>query len=282
MEHLNYSRQLANDCLKGLKEKGVTTAGKVIAENIIRLHSDSIKFLLPDGGRPHDDKELRALDESIPIRLPYPCIAIEYKTNGIERCINEPVGWIDGEPYFEDVDSISAPKRVFYAREDGNWIVITVAFFGGIVGQWRILPECAIPTVGYLKRNLVSPSGRPAITTIFKNENIPKSDYMDEIGALLCFLNILQCANVHCERSKQKKGDKKIKGALQFDAYHVLTIDAPNGTGVNGAPGFHRSPREHLRRGHIRRLPGKSVWVNASIVGVNAGGKITKDYRLAS
>ena len=52
---------------------------------------------------------------------------------------------------------------------------------------------------------------------------------------------------------------------------------------INGMPsGHHRSPREHLRRGHIRRLAdGRRIWVNAAIVGAGKGvGVVSKDYAL--
>jgi hypothetical protein len=43
--------------------------------------------------------------------------------------------------------------------------------------------------------------------------------------------------------------------------------------------GTHRSPRQHLRRGHIRNLQsGKKVWVNATVVGSRDNGVINKAY----
>ena len=100
-------------------------------------------------------------------------------------------------------------------------------------------------------------------------------------AALLSMLNALGCSNVHIERSESKNSGKKIKAALPFDAYHVLTIDVPGRHGERtGAGGDHRSPREHLRRGHIRRLAdGRRIWVNATVVSVGRGaGVVTKDY----
>ncbi len=39
-------------------------------------------------------------------------------------------------------------------------------------------------------------------------------------------------------------------------------------------------PRVHLRRGHLRRLPGKVVWVQPAVVGNSEKGIIQKDYRV--
>jgi hypothetical protein len=95
-------------------------------------------------------------------------------------------------------------------------------------------------------------------------------------------LNALACSNVHIERSEPKKSSKKIKSALPFDTYHILTIDVPGNSGGGMATGSHRSPREHLRRGHIRRLgDGRRIWVNATVVAAGRGaGVVTKDYAI--
>nr|MCF1501516.1 hypothetical protein [Allorhizobium sp. Av2] len=51
------------------------------------------------------------------------------------------------------------------------------------------------------------------------------------------------------------------------------------GEGTGG--GSHASPRLHLRRGHLRRLPEKTVWVRAAMIGAaSETGTVTKDYRL--
>jgi len=279
MEHLNYSRQLVKRCIDALAKANNDPEDRALMSSVVELHRASTKFILPDGGRLYDDRELRALDESVPLRLPYPYLCLEYRSNGKERAMDEPIGLVNGVPQYENEDFVSAPKRVVYARERGGYIVVTVAFWTRHDGVWCILPECAIPATGYLNRG-VSFSGRPAIKAAFKDPRVPLSDYMDELGALLCFLNVLQCSNVHVERSDPKNTGKKIKAALPFDAYHVLTIDVPGKTGDGTATGGHRSPREHLRRGHIRRLAdGRRIWVNATVVAAGRGaGVVTKDY----
>lgn len=284
MEHLNYSRQLVKHCLDVLAIPGaVSQEHNYLVSSILDLHSASVKFMLPDGGRLHDDMELRSLDEAEKLRLPYPCICLEYHSNGRSRQINEPVGYVNGVPQYETDDFVSAPRRIVYAREQGNNIVVTIAFWTRHDGLWRVMPECAIPNIHYLDRR-IQIGGRPAIKVMTAEPRIPLSDYMDEMGALLCFLNILQCQNVQAERSEPRHTGRKIKAALPFDAYHILTIDAPGNSGESVVTGGHRSPREHLRRGHIRRLSdGRRIWVNATVVaaGRNAG-VVMKDYALCA
>ena len=63
----------------------------------------------------------------------------------------------------------------------------------------------------------------------------------------------------------------------------TLWIDVPEGSKNSGEwqGGTHRSPRQHLRRGHIRNLQnGKKVWVNAAVVGAKESGVICNNYAI--
>ena len=112
-----------------------------------------------------------------------------------------------------------------------------------------------------------------------------ESQQRNAVWTIISLCNALACSNVHIERSEPKKAGKKIKAALPFDAYHILTIDATGAAGERvGRAGEHRSPREHLRRGHIRRLAdGRRIWINATVVAAGRGaGVVSKDYRLTA
>lgn len=107
------------------------------------------------------------------------------------------------------------------------------------------------------------------------------------IYALLCFLAALNCSNVKqyvLPKPKipvNSKGKPK-QGKQPFFSYKILTIDTqsqqPQSNTTGG--GTHASPRVHLRRGHIRRLPNKTVWVNACVVGDKSKGMVHKDYNV--
>lgn len=284
MQTLNLSRQLAKQAQSTIEVPSASPALRSIMSNVLDLHGASQKFLLPDGGRLFDDLEYKALDEKTHLRLPYPYIALEYHSGGIERSEREPIGYVDGKPQFENNEFVSSPKRVVFAREREGWIVLTIAFSVRHDGTWRVMPECAIPTINYLDRSSLV-GGRVGVKVSTMNNEVPHSDYIDEVGAVLCFLNVLQCSNVKTEQIVPKNPKAKVKGALPFDTYHILTINVPGkvqsiGEGVGSS---HRSPREHLRRGHIRTYEsGMKVWVNAAVVNAGIGSKITKDYRIAA
>lgn len=286
-EHLNYSRQLAKKIMSMLAIPSLDPETQKLISSVVDLHGTSTKFILPDGGRLYDDIEFKALDESVPLRLPYPSLCLEYHSgleyhsDGKDWATDKLIGFKNGVPQYQQESCVESPKRVVYAQESKDYIMITIAFWTPKDGQWRILPECAIPVTGYLNREILI-SGRVGIQIVLQNPRVPLSDYMDEIGALLCFLNVLQCSNVCVERSEPKNFGKQIKSALPFDVYHILTINANQTPQGIGSTGGHRSPREHLRRGHIRRLSdARRIWVNATVVaaGRNAG-KVTKNYLL--
>lgn len=97
---------------------------------------------------------------------------------------------------------------------------------------------------------------------------------------LLC---VLSCTNAHIEDypkpSKLKQDMRKKKGKLAFFEFKILTIDGnADHSALGAARSSHSSPRVYLRRGHIRRLKTKNVWVNSCVVGDKSKGIVQKDY----
>lgn len=236
----------------------------------LELAAKASKFLLPPGGRLFDDKEFKALDESEPLRLPFPVIALEYE-QPIKNNQAEALGM-----------TLTSSKRIVFVSEGEGWLTLLVVCWVDSLKSWLPFPTLGfIPVTGCLDRTAKPAEGRVPICFKRDNEIMPGIDFNDELGAILCFLNSLQCANVKIDHSAPKASGKKIKTAHAFDAYHFLTIarqsdSSPAKTG--GPGGEHRSPREHLRRGHIRRLEGRKIWVNAALVNAGSAGAIAKSY----
>lgn len=102
------------------------------------------------------------------------------------------------------------------------------------------------------------------------------------------FFSIMACANV--ERRLQKadvahNARRARRNRLPIFDYWTLHINLgrkqAGSTPYQG--GTHASPRVHLRRGHIRRLPsGVNIWVQACVVAwrPDGPGGILKDYRV--
>ena len=109
-------------------------------------------------------------------------------------------------------------------------------------------------------------------------------DTRDEVQATYEFLAALNCDNVGTHKidaPKMLNAKHKKKGKLPFDSYWVLDID-PFHKKQSVLPhlgGTHSSPRTHLRRGHIRRMSNKRIWINAVLVTAGSkNGCVHKDY----
>ena len=108
-------------------------------------------------------------------------------------------------------------------------------------------------------------------------------DSRDEVQAVVQACSVINCANVttaEISASAALNKKRQEKGKQPFFSYKVLQLsDERREAGKGGASGNHASPRMHLRRGHLRRLESKVVWVRSAMV--NAGsntGVVLKDY----
>jgi hypothetical protein len=111
-------------------------------------------------------------------------------------------------------------------------------------------------------------------------------DSRDEVMVLMQACNVLNCANVttanvHAPDALNKK--RQINGKQPFFSYKVLQLsEERRGDSGMSLGGTHNSPRTHLRRGHLRRLDAKVVWVRPSMVNFGSiAGVVTKDYSIA-
>lgn len=267
IEPFNYCRNMARQFMATIQNN---LGDKELLSHVLDLYTASTKFMLPDEGRILDDPSFKALNPAEPLKLPYPFIALEFPNHN---------------PNIQPGQTPSS-KRIIFARERENTIVVTVVPFFDKYGKWVVFPECFIPIVNYLDRTLHDKDGNVAIA-IYGSNQIIRDNCADEIGCLLNFLNALQCSNIHIEKvlSNKKEKKHKIKSALPFDSYHILTVDTNKTLGEShGLGGTHRSPREHMRRGHIRHYStGLKIWINSMVVNYGKqGGKITKDYLIKS
>jgi len=275
MEHLNYCRQIRKQFAGydfiapkwAMKYDDRTIVG--YARQSSQKLESAVKFIMPNGGRVLDDRRLRALDPNEKLHLPYPLIALEYPCNPSHNVR-------------DDVGEVISRKRVVMAEEHEDVIVLTTFIYLDKIRMWSILPQCAVPRVGFFDPEL-SNDNETSFRLKLTDESVPGSDYADEVLALLMLLNALQCSNVgigHSPARHAGKG-KNCNSAFPFDSYKLLMVDVPKKPGL--VTGRHitsrASPREHLRRGHIRRLEdGRKFWINAAVVAAGNGGKIHKDY----
>ena len=199
---------------------------------------------------------------------------------------------------------------------DDVWIVLTAASYVDQVNMWT--PEIfgwIMPSnwddIGDDSNMLdlrppndtayIGLSGLPiyvcknAMAKASKHENSDRQFFKEairdigaEILALLELCEALSCSNIKhevMEHYDAKMNQRRIKdGKVPLYETRTLWLDAPSTIvygGNEGIGGTHRSPRQHLRRGHIRRLQsGKKVWVNSAVVGARNGGVICSTYAI--
>jgi len=98
-------------------------------------------------------------------------------------------------------------------------------------------------------------------------------------------IDVLNCSNVVTVDNPPPEAlnRKRLKnGKPPVYTYKTLHIVKPQnetkGSGASCSPSGRLGPRLHLRRGHIRRIPGKQVWVSSCMVGEKSRGVVHKDY----
>lgn len=237
----------------------------------IKYAADAEKFILPVGGRLLNDRGLRSIDDSKPIALPFPLIALEYKYS---KTFNMRPG------------QVPSMKRIIFCKEIGNRIALTPCPF--VAGRWIPMPPLEINRVNFLDRSKCDQDGGPAIIG-FRIPNIAKEEYSDEIGCFLDFIAALDCNNIGIEKvNTTSAGNRKTrrKNAINYNSYHILTIDIDKKNISNSKGNHHtgRQPREHIRRGHIRRYSDThKIFIKSTLVNAGKGlNKIDKSYRLVN
>lgn len=232
-------------------------------QGAVKLAKESQKFMLPPGGAIIEDDEYKAIDEEMELRLPYESIALEY------------IGHDGG-------------KNLIFASEEEEYIRLTVIVHAKIPEinkeYWDVIEDgFLLPRHGYLARGVGSDGQCPGI----RMYDTSVDDWVEEdqpfwpAKVLISFINALSCSNVTIgEAARARPVKKKAKKKQPFHSYKVLTVKTRALSVVGSGTNERGSPRVHLRRGHIRRLKDKKVWVNAAVVGDKSKGIVTKEYRV--
>ena len=234
-------------------------------------------------------------------RLPFPVIAIEYI---VTKDHPARVG-ADGEDKlakelgFTQPDIVPAPKRLLLAFEPDSSserlyrgdLADPVAFyiyeihFSHDQKMWIPTPAMmAMRPDGHWNLLFITRSIAAAFNEDSANHLI--LDYASEGPVVVEMLAALSCKNVELNdlpAPEKINKARRLRGKAPFFSYKELVVSADAAsTSGSSAVGTHASPRAHLRRGHIRRLPKGNVWVNACVVGSLSDGVALKDYRVDS
>lgn len=232
--------------------------GAAFAQAIVRAIPQAQHFTLPEGGRLFDDG-LRGLDTDLhAARLPFPAITLSF-ADGARR-------------------TLVVAQELHEANR--NTIVVRVAVDTGNGEGWGFYPCVAQPE----QRNDDGSIGWSCFDSIGSRlDRSPMHEAVMSAGrSVLELVEALSCNNVSSEIVERidpaVNARRRRQGKLPMYEVRRLVVKVGDVTHAIGAPvGDRNGPREHLRRGHIRRLPdGRKTWVQACVVGSRTLGVVRK------
>lgn len=308
-EHLSFTTSAIEGVIDFMSLSGPAyPLYRSILRGLVEHMGKAPKFLLPEDGI-FFDKNTPAMGETL--YLPYPVIVCEMPASHRQeaegskstRRVFLAVEWTE---MTEDLIRSSFPPIWAFLQSAphprfnrGGVIVFPINYYDG---QQNWLPSSVAgfippnPTIETTRTELGSillgEMGHLWQDTVERNGGDIKSEIALEVSnecmAVLHLCAVLNCRNVKPRKvlAPEKLNKKRAKSEkLPFYEYHVLEIEQPNldAAGeprVSGVGGSHRSPRMHLRRGHIRRYATYSIWINAMVVGVNNEGVVEKAYKV--
>ena len=310
VDRLNFCSQAIPDLMRfayGAEKQGYARTAELVRHAVSMLYS-AVKFILPDGGRLFDFQGVNQTHLDL-LKLPYPVIAAEFRAvKNTEE---------DKSAYLSE----RVPKRIALAfnvddEVGGQYVSILPINFirNSWIPNWcyqvfqadsKVCPypegykflKSEIKKAGFKVPKMGVPGhmgllGEAGQLIWGDNVNRGRSaevaamlDVRDEVVAIMQLCGALNCANVKAENISAPKNinAKRAKaGKPPLFSYKVLKVETP--TKYTSGPfqgGTHASPRVHLRRGHIRRLPDKMVWVQPCVVGEKSRGMVVKDYAVS-
>lgn len=254
--------------------------------HLIKQIDKAVHFQMPEGGKIFDD-DLKGIKGSV-IRLPFPLITFSFERDGTKFvCLAEEavsVKAVEGTPIMFRLNVILSNP------ESKGWVPGIIEAHAS--SAWDDGAE-------------VVPSGKVASRSrmvfclpsyINSSHNVSHPNFStDHRAAEICLITLfelceaLSCSNVGhqpIDKINKNMNLRRVKGGkLPLFEIHTLTIDSDEQG--NSAPlvpgaslGEQGKKRQHLRRGHIRRLPKGNIWINSMTVGSLSVGLIAKNYDL--
>lgn len=276
----NYLEHCVTDWSRYVKEFVVPVQREKIFDALFFAALKAPRFLLPRYGIAAPVNSL-ALEP--PIRLPYPITVLEFEdqipvshapSGGImQRClvlqeVRTDCLYIQVCPFYRDTPVLN---NLF----DG-WISEKYWFFIPVeTSEGKCL---ALDTAGHVRCGLINARTQTSVDDPV--EAASASGYLSL--HVLAFVAALSCANVTTEVipvSSALNKKRLAKGRLPFVEYKILQLGQDR-FNRKASLGTHASPRQHFRRGHVRRLLDRRIWVSQCLVGSPHQGFIVKDYKV--
>lgn len=306
MRRINHSSQAIKSFLAEVSRADLKQSDKLMFSWLANTLQGGVKFVIPDANMIFDGGDTTRGMELV--RLPYPVTVLEYEVEGAigdEQVVAPKRIALCISPSSPSLDTIQGLFRdnqsEVLTRDDEDGIYIVAMF--ELAGAWFV------PPVLSFVRSEPDPTENPRRTASnsrwaqqFRMLPLPIEaslqsysgtgkqiaddllhDVHDEVNSAVTFCKLMNCSNVHEQvipAPKAINAARARKGKLPLFEYRTLVVDvtsiARDRSDSQGERSERASPRQHLRRGHIRRIADRVVWVNAAVVG--AHGRIEKTY----
>lgn len=314
----NYAAQaergIANFISTGMENGFLNDVDKLLLNQFVDGVKDSVHFCLPDNGKLLNDAAKGIRSELL--RLPYKSITIEYYVNGD---MYDPGNKLLTADYpkrvvlarevdanlFRQFDVKGMIRNikddvfivVFSACADSNGVWVPDPLGFAVRQKWDNVESAQMiqPLVNKTIKG-VDFAGLP-IPLCPSLIELSIANYGEELGirhlmhnislevrAVIELCEALSCKNVEPSLYQKSANNKKriAKGKLPIYETKNLVVRSSSKKYANSSPANYdrNSPRQHLRRGHIRRLEAGNIWVNSCVVGDQDLGVIDKTYFL--
>lgn len=300
----NYSAQAQRaleEYAAALRHRGSADANQ--AALVLDLMNGAQHFALPDNGELFEDG-LRGLAGQ-QVRLPFPVVTLEYHIPASEERLPEaPVHASRILIVAAEAPASSVPGEreiaifsMLYVEDE--WLP-NLGVFHLSADRWDDYRECERVNAVTAPRDGMPPvAGRFGIWMSEAAESLAAAvgheraeremahNLAAEIYAVLAFCEAMSCSNVSTSvisSASRAVNSRRVRaGKLPINETKVLTVQVPGSAGVRiGAGRKTGDVRQHLRRGHIRRIGDRRVWVNSCVVGNPERGRVNKSYSVQS
>lgn len=248
----------------------------------------AVMFKLPVDGVIIDDDEHKAITRTEDLHFPFGTMTLEFKNN--DSIYTKVIILID-DTLVVAADTSQYDAVLAKKLEDRKYVaelrplIITSWVYSPKRHCWGQYPAMIMPTRNWSQDNQ---EGDLAISIAPLTPDAGGEKFFEEstdpiVTCVMGFLNASNCSNVEAHPIKPHRVGTK--PPLPFDDYYTLSLGKVRAKGeAKTIQGLDRhGPREHLRRGHIRRLThldGRRIWINASVINAGAPGSIYKDYKM--
>lgn len=309
MRRINHSSQAIQSLLAEAAKADLKQRDRLMFTWLANTLQGGTKFVIPDANLIFDGGDTTRGMELV--RLPYPVTVLEYEVEGVvgdeQVCAAPKRIALCISPSSPSLDTIQGLFREHQSdvptRDDEDGIYVIAMF--ELAGSWFE------PPVLSLVRSEADPIANPRRTSFnsrwaqrFQMLPLPIEaslqiysgtdkqiadellhDVHDEVNSAVTFCKLMNCSNVHEQlipAPRAINAARARKGKLPLFEYRTLVVDVTasprDRADSQGERSERASPRQHLRRGHIRRLGDRVVWVNAALVGTQ--GRIEKTYQI--